>query len=86
MTKGHIQRCPREGKALEGFLANGHIQHSQGHRPWNAVAPEHVWPKAIFIPFATRRANGTLQHRTNDTAPFLWCHQFLCRKQLFSRC
>ena len=44
MAKGHKQRSPREGKAPEGFLAKGHIQHSQGHRPWNAAAREHVWP------------------------------------------
>ena len=48
MAEGHKQRSPRGGKALEGFLAKGRIQHSQGHRPWNAAAPEDVWPKAIF--------------------------------------
>jgi hypothetical protein len=44
MAKGHIQRSPREGKAPEGFLAKGHIQHSQGHRPWNLNDNNHVWP------------------------------------------
>ena len=57
MAEGHKQRSPGEGKAPEGFLAKGHIQHSQGHRPWDAAVPEHVWPRAIFNPFAIRRGH-----------------------------
>jgi hypothetical protein len=54
MAKGQRQRNPWESKAPEGFLAKGHVQHSQGHRPWNLNTNEHVWPKAIFNPSTQR--------------------------------